>query len=133
MRFIGAGILGGALVYAGIVRVLENESIGIVQRGMSNQIISNSLIFIVFLLAFPPLWDLGAEVMEDLATWILNPLYTFDEDRPCPDAWYEEEGRIIEEYNKSEYRTTGSSDLCPTSRIAAGSFQAWRQARRQAA
>ena len=47
MRMIGAGILGGALVYAGIVRVLENESIGIVQRGISNQIISNSLIFSV--------------------------------------------------------------------------------------
>ena len=107
MRFIGAGIFGGALVYAGVVRVLENESIGIVQRGISNQIISNSLIFIVFLLAFPPMWDLGAEVMEDLATWILNPLYTFDPDRPCPDAWYEEDGRIVEEYNKSDYRTTG--------------------------
>ena len=115
MRMIGAGILGGALVYAGVVRVLENESIGIVQRGISNQIISNSLIFIVFLLAFPPLWDLGSEVMEDLATWILNPVYSFDPERPCPDSWYEEEGRIIEEYNKSEYRTTGelrsSSDL----------------------
>ena len=86
MRMIGAGILGGALVYAGIVRVLENESIGIVQRGISNQIISNSLIFIVFLLAFPPLWDLGAEVMEDLATWILNPVYSFDPERPCPDS-----------------------------------------------
>ena len=73
LRMIGAGILGGALVYAGVVRVLENESIGIVQRGISNQIISNSLIFIVFLLAFPPLWDLGSDIMEDLATWILNP------------------------------------------------------------
>ena len=108
MRMIGAGILGGAIVYAGIVRVLENESIGIVQRGISNQIISNSLIFIVFLLAFPPLWDLGAEVMEDLATWILNPLYSFDPERPCPDAWYEEDGRIVEEYNKSDYKTTGN-------------------------
>ena len=108
MRMIGAGILGGALVYAGIVRVLENESIGIVQRGISNQIISNSLIFIVFLLAFPPLWDLGAEVMEDLATWILNPVYSFDPERPCPDEWYEEDGRIIEEYNKSDYKTTGN-------------------------
>ena len=108
MRMIGAGILGGAIVYAGVVRVLENESIGIVQRGISNQIISNSLIFIVFLLAFPPLWDLGAEVMEDLATWILNPLYSFDPDRPCPDEWYEEDGRIIEEYNSSDYKTTGN-------------------------
>ena len=108
MRMIGAGILGGALVYAGIVRVLENESIGIVQRGISNQIISNSLIFIVFLLAFPPLWDLGSEVMEDLATWILNPVYSFDPERPCPDEWYEEDGRIIEEYNKSDYKTTGN-------------------------
>ena len=108
MRMIGAGILGGALVYAGVVRVLENESIGIVQRGISNQIISNSLIFIVFLLAFPPLWDLGSEVMEDLATWILNPLYSFDPERPCPDSWYEEEGRIVEEYNKSDYKTTGN-------------------------
>ncbi len=108
MRFIGAGIFGGALVYAGVVRVLENESIGIVQRGISNQIISNSLIFIVFLLAFPPMWDLGAEVMEDLATWILNPVYSFDPDRPCPDSWYEEDGRIVEEYNKSDYKTTGN-------------------------
>ena len=108
MRMIGAGILGGALVYAGVVRVLENESIGIVQRGISNQIISNSLIFIVFLLAFPPLWDLGSEVMEDLATWILNPVYSFDPERPCPDSWYEEDGRIIEEYNSSDYKTTGN-------------------------
>ena len=108
MRMIGAGILGGAIVYAGVVRVLENESIGIVQRGISNQIISNSLIFIVFLLAFPPLWDLGAEVMEDLATWILNPLYSFDPDKPCPNEWYEEDGRIVEEYNKSDYKTTGN-------------------------
>ena len=108
LRMIGAGILGGALVYAGVVRVLENESIGIVQRGISNQIISNSLIFIVFLLAFPPLWDLGSDIMEDLATWILNPLYSFDPDRPCPDEWYEEDGRIIEEYNKSDYKTTGN-------------------------
>ncbi len=108
MRMIGAGILGGAIVYAGVVRVLEDESIGIVQRGISNQIISNSLIFIVFLLAFPPLWDLGAEVMEDLATWILNPLYSFDPDKPCPGEWYEEDGRIVEEYNKSDYKTTGN-------------------------
>ena len=106
MRIIGAGIMGAAIIYAGVVRVLENESIGIVQRGISNQIITNSLMFVVLLLAFPPLWDLGADAMEDLAVWVLNPVYSFDEDRPCPDAWYEQDGKIEEEYNKSDYRTT---------------------------
>lgn len=112
MRFIGAGVLGVALVYAGIVRFLENESAGIVQRGISNQIIANSLTFVIFFVAFPPMWDIGADMMDNLATWVLNPLYSFDPDRPCPIEWYDTPSIILEEYNNSQYKThlSGWSD-----------------------
>ena len=53
-------------------------------------------------MTFPPLWDAGADVMETTALWVLNPLYSFDDANPCPADWTEE--RIIEEYNKSDYK-----------------------------
>ena len=104
MRFIGAGIFGAALIYAGIVRFMENENVGIVQRGISNQIISNSLLFVIFLVAFPPLWDAGANVMDDLGLWVLNPLYSFDPDRPFPAEMYANPDSIFDLYSDSEYR-----------------------------
>ena len=110
MRYVSAGILGAALAYAGTVRVMEIDEMNLVQRGVSNAIISKSLMFVLFFLAFPAMWDAGADVMEILAMWILNPLYSFDEDRPCPKEWYDNPDRIISEYNSSPYRTGPETD-----------------------
>ena len=124
MRYVGGGVLGAALLYAGVIRVMEDDSIGIVQRGVSNRIIAHSLTFVVLFMAFPILWDAGAEIMEDLATWVLNPLYSFDPDAPCPAGWYGDASTILEEYNGSEYRTGGAtSDVATAEAVCQPGFK----------
>lgn len=105
MRYVSAGILGSALAYAGVIRVMEIDEMNLVQRGVSNAIISKSLMFVLFFLVFPAMWDTGAGIMEILAMWILNPAYSFDEEYPCPAEWYSNPDEILSKYNSSPYRT----------------------------
>ena len=104
MRYIGLGAMAVALMYAGVARVLETESLPLIQAGTSNKIIANSLFFVVIFLVFPPIWDASAYVIDDVALWVLNPLYSFDNERPCPVEWYDDLDRMVEEYNSSPFR-----------------------------
>ena len=104
MRYIGFGVMGAAIIYSGLARVFESESLPLVQRGTSNKIIANSLLFTIIFLTFPPLWDAGAEAMEYTALWVLNPLYSFDKVNPCPADWYDDPQKIVDLYNTSPYR-----------------------------
>ena len=104
MRYIGLGAMAVALMYAGVARVLETESLPLIQAGTSNKIIANSLFFVVIFLVFPPIWDASAYVIDDVALWVLNPLYSFDEARPCPVEWYDDLDMMVEEYNSSPFR-----------------------------
>ena len=51
--------------------------------------------------AFPFFWDTGSEAMENVALWILNPLYSFDYDDPCPADWTDD--MIHDAYRDSKY------------------------------
>lgn len=102
MRYVAGGIMGVAIIWAGVARALEGTGLGMVSPGTSNRIISRSLLFLLLFLAFPPLWDGGAEVMEGAALWVLNPHYTFDPQNPCPREWSDAD--IADAYAASPYR-----------------------------
>ena len=63
----------------------------------------------LFLFAFPYLWDYGTQVSYVSGAWVLNPLYSFDPERPCPDTW--DHARITQEYGASPYRTGGDPHM----------------------
>lgn len=88
MRTIGAGLIAVVLIYGGLARVFESADMGLVNQGTSNRLFSKSVIFILVMFVFPPMWDGLSDVGDDMSLWIVNPLYTFDDDRPCPDAFY---------------------------------------------
>ena len=72
----------------------------------------------VLLFAFPPVWDAAAYAAGAAGMWVLNPVYTFDEDRPCPHSW---SAADITSYGKSSPYSIGGppSDACtPGHRIA---------------
>ena len=63
----------------------------------------------LFLFMFPYLWDYGAQVSYASGAWILNPLYSFDTEEPCPETW--DHTRITQEYGASPYHTGGDPDM----------------------
>lgn len=63
----------------------------------------------LFLFAFPYLWDYGTQVSYVSGAWVLNPLYSFDTERPCPDTW--DHTRITQEYGASPYHTGGDPHM----------------------
>ena len=99
MRFAAGGVMGMALLWAGLARVLEGA--GTVAGGTSNRVISRSLMYLVLFLVFPIVWDGSAAIMEGAALWVLNPNYTFDPSSPCPKEWSDQ--YIVEQYNASPY------------------------------
>ena len=101
MRYVAGGVMGVALLWAGVSRAVEGAGMGLAQPGASNRIISRSLLFLVVFLVFPPVWDGGAEIVEGAALWVLNPHYSFDPDRPCPAGWSDAE--ILRRYADSPY------------------------------
>ena len=104
MRTIGAGLITVVLVYGGLARVIESTEIGLVNQGTSNKLFSKSVIFILIMFVFPPMWDGLSDVADDMSLWIVNPLYTFDDDRPCPDAFYADpNGLWRREFTTSPY------------------------------
>lgn len=109
MRYVAGGLLGVALIWAGLARTLEGSGTGMISPGTSSRVISRSVVFVLILLVFPPLWDGGAEIIEGAALWVLNPNYTFDGQRPCPADWTESE--ILDRHNGSPYRRGETTDV----------------------
>ena len=94
------------LIFVGVaVRVLEarNPESDIRSSRVISRMVARPLGLIILFLVFPMAWDLGTETISDVSTWIINPLYSFDEDRPCPAEWYSEKYLIVDEYNDSRY------------------------------
>ena len=99
MRIIGAGLFVLVLVFAGVGRLLESAELGIIPQGMANRMISKSLLFLLIIFVFPPIWDMAADGMTNIAYWVLNPAYSFDQEHDmdndvdytmtlqCPHAW----------------------------------------------
>ena len=104
MRTIAMGLIAVVLIYGGLARVIESTEIGLVNQGTSNKLFSQSVIFILIMFVFPPMWDGLSDVADDMSLWIVNPLYTFDDDRPCPDAFYADmNGLWWREFQSSPY------------------------------
>lgn len=108
MRYAAGGVMGVALLWAGLARALEGS--GTIPQGASNRVISRSILFVILFLAFPPIWDGGAHIMESVSLWVLNPHYSFDPDSPCPKEWSDTD--IIQRYEESPYRR-GPADTNP--------------------
>ena len=106
MRYVAGGVMGVALLWAGLARALEGS--GTLPQGVSGRVISRSVIFVLLFLAFPPVWDGGAHIMEGVALWVLNPHYSFDPESPCPAEWSDAE--IVERYEASPYRRGEAGD-----------------------
>ena len=114
MRYVAGGMMGAALLWAGVSRAIEGTGTGLAQPGTSNRIISRSLVFLVIFLVFPPAWDGGAGVVEGAALWVLNPHYSFDADRPCPEGWSDEEilrRHADSPYGRGEAQTPGEAKI----------------------
>ena len=56
-------------------------------RGIRSGVLYRATIITILLLTFPPVWDALASGAGDISLWMLNPVYTFDPDRPCPESW----------------------------------------------
>ena len=105
MRNIAAALIAIVLIYGGVARVFESADLGVVNQGTSNRLFSKSVIFILVIFVFPPMWDGLSDVGDNLALWVANPLYTFDDDSPCPDTFYDDPGLWFGEYHSSPYIT----------------------------
>ena len=103
MRYIAVGAMVIAFIYAGIARVLESTETGIVRAGTSNKILSKGVLFLLVILVFPPFWDGTTLVIEDVSRWILNPLYSFDEQNPCPAEYYDSPSLAVSKYHDSPF------------------------------
>lgn len=121
MRYVSGGLLGVALVWAGLARALEGSDTGLISPGTSGRVISRSVVFVLILLVFPPLWDGGVDIMEGAALWILNPHYSFDSIRPCPDDWTESD--ILDRHNGSPYRRGETSDVIEAEAVCTPQFK----------
>ena len=102
MRDIGYVLFALLMIIAAVSKVLEASDTGMVTPGTASRIISKGMMAILIMMVFPPMWDGAAEITEGVALWILNPLYSFDEENPCPADWTAE--RIQQEYDNSPYK-----------------------------
>lgn len=104
MRSIGGGLVAVVLIYGGLARVFESADLGVVNQGTSNRLFTKSVIFLLIMLVFPPAWDALSDLGDNASLWIVNPLYTFDDERPCPDAFYADiDGVWTYQYTTSPY------------------------------
>ena len=104
MRSIGGGLVAVVLIYGGLARVFESADLGVVNQGTSNRLFTKSVIFLLVMLVFPPAWDALSDLGDNASLWIVNPLYTFDDERPCPDAFYADmDGVWTDQYISSPY------------------------------
>ena len=121
MRYVSGGLLGVALIWAGLARALEGSGTGMISPGTSSRVISRSVVFVLILVVFPPIWDGGADIMEGAALWVLNPHYSFDGASPCPDDWTDSE--ILHRHNGSPYRRGEASDVAEAEAVCMPQFK----------
>ena len=55
--------------------------------GFAKHLLPRCIMLVLVLVFFPFLWDVAAAVSETVAAWILNPNFSFDATRPCPEHW----------------------------------------------
>ena len=101
-------IIGGTVFRVFEARDPESD---IVSSRTVSTTVTKPLMLIILFFAFPIMWDIGSDITEDVGLWILNPLYSFDPDRPCPDEWYEDTQIIIDAHNESKYTRGGDAAL----------------------
>ncbi len=101
IRYLAVGVFGAVLIVAGISKVMEASETGIMAPGTANKMISKSMMFMLVIVIFPPIWDIGSDTMENISYWVLNPAYSFNPDSPCPDDWSAD--KIRGEYERSPY------------------------------
>ena len=109
MRLMALIILMCVVITGVVLRVLEtgySES-DIMSSSIVSTTVTKPIMLIILFFAFPMMWDVGTDLAENTALWIVNPIYSFDPDRPCPDAWYEDERIIIDTHNNSSYTRGG--------------------------
>ena len=105
MRLMAIIILICVVITGIVLRVLEtgySES-DIMSSSIVSTTVTKPVMLIILFFAFPMMWDIGTDLAENTALWIVNPTYSFDPDRPCPDAWYDDERFIIDTHNNSSY------------------------------
>ncbi len=59
------------------------------------------IVTLLVILAFPFIWDLSTNAIENMSSLVLNPVYTLDKMNPCPVQWSKSD--IIKYYNESPY------------------------------
>jgi hypothetical protein len=102
-------IAGVVLAFTALIGILgiimENREIDTIKQGTSKKLLAKVVMFGILFMVFPPIWDGMATLVEDASLWILNPIYTFDADNPCPASWSHD--KIRKEYNESEFKKDG--------------------------
>ena len=109
MRFMALMVLICIVIVGVVLRVFEtgySES-DIMSSSIVSTTVTKPVMLIILFFAFPMMWDVGTDLAENTSIWIVNPTYSFDPDRPCPDEWYEDERIIIDTYNDSNYTRGG--------------------------
>ena len=110
MRLMAIIILICVVITGIVLRVLEtgySES-DIMSSSIVSTTVTKPVMLIILFFAFPMMWDIGTDLAENTALWIVNPTYSFDPDRPCPDEWYEDTQIIIDTHNNSSYTRGGT-------------------------
>ena len=75
--FIFVFFLFGMLLILKQAQLASNE--------VMKKMLQSAVIGVLILLIFPYIWDPISDTAEKSALSLMNPLYTFDEDNPCPD------------------------------------------------
>ena len=68
------------LIFAILLLLKQAE---LVTSDTLKNMIKSAGIGIIIIMIFPYLWDSISDISEMSALWVLNPLYSFDEDAPC--------------------------------------------------
>ena len=107
MKLIAGVLLGPVIIIGVAMSVVEARSgdQSLATNTNFGRMVVKPAAFLVVIMAFPFLWDMGSEFSEIVALWILNPNYSFDPDKPCPADWYDDpQTMIIDRYNESPYK-----------------------------
>ena len=107
MKLIAVVILGPVAIIGVAMSVFEARSgdKSLATNTNFGRLVVKPVVFLMIMMAFQFLWDMGSEFSEIVALWILNPNYSFDPDKPCPAEWYDDpQTMIIDRHNKSPYK-----------------------------
>ena len=109
MRLISTILLTPLVLIGLALTVIENRKgeVGIASSAIFGKTVVKPLALMFLFASFPFFWDTGSETMENIALWILNPLYSFDHENPCPPDWTDE--MIIDAYENSLYAKDGGT------------------------